>query len=102
MFRLQEGSRGIIHLKHSTEQKSDIQLVALSNFAVISAEYHAGLADTGKKNRVGPQKKSDLAYYVMQWEAVINRVFTRELVLLSGSRPIVKSSKSQSKASFLC
>lgn len=57
MFREQEGSRGIIYLKHNTEQKSDIQLVALSNFTVISAEYHAGLADTGMKNRVGPQKK---------------------------------------------
>lgn len=75
-----------MYLKHSIEQqKSDVQLVALSYFAVISAEYYVGLADTGKKNRVGPQEKSGLAYYVMEWEAVINRVFTKELVLVSGS-----------------
>lgn len=32
MFREQEGSKGIMYLKHSTEQReSDVQLVALSN-----------------------------------------------------------------------
>lgn len=39
-----------MYLKHSTEQwKSDVQLVALSDFAMTSTEYHVGLADTGKK-----------------------------------------------------
>lgn len=76
MFREQEGSRGIIYLKLSTEQqKSDVQLVALSNFAVISAEYHVELADTGKKTGWDHRKKSGLACYMMQWEAVIDSVY---------------------------
>lgn len=48
---------GIMYLKHSTEQrKSNVQLVALSNFAVISTDYHVGLADTGKKTGWGHRK----------------------------------------------
>lgn len=63
MFREQEGSRGIMNLKHSTEkQKSDVQLVALNNFAVISAEYHVGLADTGKKT--GWDHKKNQAWHI--------------------------------------
>lgn len=39
-----------MNLKRSTEkQRSDAQVVAMSNFAVISAECHVGLADTEKK-----------------------------------------------------
>lgn len=79
------GSGGKMNREQSTEkQRSDAQVVAMSNFAVISAECHVGLADTEKKTG-WEHKNSGLVYCVMQWKFDINRVFTKELVLVRGS-----------------
>lgn len=52
-----------MNLKRSTEkQRSDAQVVAMSNFAVISAECHVGLADTEKKT--GWEHKKNQAWCI--------------------------------------
>lgn len=82
------GSGGKMNRENSTEkQRSDAQVVAMSSFAVISAECHVGLTDTGKKTG-WEHKNSGLVYCMMQWKFDINRVFTKELVLVGGSHSL--------------
>lgn len=53
-----EALGGRMNLKHSAEkQRTGAQVVAVSNFAVISAECHVGLADTEKATGWEHKKK---------------------------------------------
>lgn len=76
MFREQGGSEGRTNPKHNTEkQRSNAQVVAMNNFAVISAECRVGLADTEKKTGCEHRKISGLAYCMMQQGIDINSVY---------------------------